>query len=61
MSTLSNQELQYRLERLATVVADLTCMIDGRPKTLDKNGQDWFEERLKNMCKTAQDIAQGRS
>ena len=54
------QELEYKLERLSSVVADLTCMVDSRPSTLDKDGQDWFENRLKDMFKTAQDISCGR-
>lgn len=56
---MSNQELNYNLQRLASIVADLCCMIDARPATLPAEAQDWFENRLKNYCEIAQRISRG--
>jgi len=50
------QELQYNIKTLASIVADLTCMVDARPSTLDTEGQDWFENKLKLYHANAMNI-----
>ncbi len=50
------QQLEYNQHMMASCVADLACMVDPRPSTLDTEGQDWFQRRLEMVVMTMNDI-----
>lgn len=56
MTPHEESTIKQQIIDIAAVVRDLTCMINPRPSTLDEEGQDWFEAKLKLCHSRMQDI-----